>query len=144
MKTALRSTLLLIFFALSIIACSKSGSGGGGEIPPPEDENLVVKITPDPGSSTTPVKANGPTYNFNIVIESKIPADGVEVKVKFTKDLDGTVIPPNDYTSSSRTTPIPITISNLTVGEVGTVTVLVTSKTKPSNKVTKTFRLVRK
>jgi hypothetical protein len=145
MKTLVRSVVLLFFFALAITACSKSGSGGGGGGgTPTAEENLVIAIDPDPGSSTTPVKTTGPTYNFNILIQSAMPPQGVDVKVKFTRDLNGSIISPNDYTFNPVTSSIPVTLSNIPVGEVGTVTITVTSKSKPSNTVTKTFKLVRK
>jgi hypothetical protein len=146
MKTLIRSVVILFFFALAIIACSKPGSsegGSGGGISTSE-ENLVISIDPDPGSSTTPVKATGATYNFTILIKSAPPPRGVDVKVKFTRDLNGSIITPNDYTYDPSTTSIPVTISNIPAGEVGTVTITVTSKSKPTNTITQSFKLLRK
>ncbi|ANE52190.1 hypothetical protein [Flavisolibacter tropicus] len=145
MKTLIRSVVVLFFFALAIAACSKpSSGGGGGGGGSTTEENLVIAIDPDPGSSTTPVKVTGATYNFNIVIKSAVPARGVDVKVKFTRDLNGNIIAPNDYTFDPSTTSIPVTISNIPAGEIGTVTITVTSKSKPTNTVTQTFKLVKK
>lgn len=146
MKALIRSVVVLFFFALAIAACSKPGTGGegGGGSTSTTEENLVINIDPDPGSSTTPVKVTGATYNFNILIKSAPPARGVDVKVKFTRDLNGSIITPNDYSYDPSTTSVPVTISNIPAGEIGTVTVTVTSKSKPTNTITQTFKLVKK
>jgi hypothetical protein len=129
-------------------ACSKSSGGSGGGTPPPPpppaEQNLAVSITPDPGSPTTPVKATGASYPFNVVVTSTMPTLGVEVKVHFRRDSDGTLIANNDYTFNSLNSTIPVTISNMPLNEVGTVTIQVTSKSKATNTITKTFKLVRK
>lgn len=145
MKTFIRTVVVLFFFALAITACTKpGGSEGGGGSRPSNEENLVITIDPDPGSATTPVKVSGPTYNFTVQINSTPPARGVDVKIKYTRDLNGSIIAPNDYTYNPSTTSVPVTITNIPAGEIGTVTVTVTSKSKPTNTVTQSFKLVKK
>lgn len=147
MKTLLRSFILLSFFAWVIAACSKpsGGNGGGGTPPPTAEENLVVSLNPDPGSTTTPVRSTSPTYTISVVIQSKMPSLGVEVKWTYKKDSDGTIISSNTSTPIVATaSPITLNITNLPLNEVGTVEIVVTSRAKPTNTVTKTFKLVRK
>jgi len=147
MKTIIRSFLLLSLFAWIISACSKSsgGSGGGGTPPPAAEENLVIALNPDPGSTTTPVRSTSASYSINVVIQSKMPSLGVEVKWTYKKDSDGSIISSNTSSPIVATaSPVAITITNLPLNEVGTVEIEVTSRSKPTNKATKSFKLVRK
>ena len=145
MKTIVRSFLLLSFFAWVIAACSKSSGGNGGGTPPPvAEENLVVALNPDPGSTTTPVRSTSATYSINVVIQSKMPSLGVEVKWTYKKDSDGSLISGSSNPITATASPVTVTITNLPLNEVGTVEIVVTSRAKPSNTVTKTFKLVRK
>ena len=146
MKTIIRSFILLSFFAWVIAACSKSsgGSGGGGTPPPAAEENLVIALNPDPGSTTTPVRSTSATYSINVVIQSKLPPLGVEVKWTYKKDSDGSIISQSTTPIVGTASPIAITITNLPLNEVGTVEIEVTSRSKATNKATKTFKLVRK
>ncbi len=113
----------------------------GGTPPPPQpvEENLVIALDPDPGSTT--VKSLGASYDFKVIIQSKMPAQGVSVNVSYKKDSDNSVI--FSQTLESTTTPVSVTVNNITA-DVGTVTVTVTSKSKPANTATRTFKLVLK
>ncbi len=131
----------LVLFLFSILLSTACNDKGGGTTPPtPGEENLVISIEPDPG--TTVVKALGTTYDFRVNITSKIPTQGVTITVTFKRDSDNTTL--FSQTLQSTTTPVNITISNITQNEVGTVTVTVTSKSKSSNTATKSFKLTRK
>ncbi len=78
---------------------------------------------------------------FKVIIQSKMPAQGVSINITYRKDSDNSVI--FTQTLESTTTPVSITVNNITA-DVGTVTVTVTSKSKASNTATKTFKLVLK
>jgi hypothetical protein len=71
-----------------------------------------------------------------------MPPQGVDVNVTYKKDADNTVVFSQDLqTSASQLT---VTINDIPLNETGTVTVNVTSKSKPTNTATKTFKLIRK
>ncbi len=127
--------LILAIGLIVITACSKKGGTSTQQ-----EENLVVVIDPDPGSTTA--RALGSTYDFKIVLQSKMPAQGVEITVTYRKDSDNSIIFSQTLTTSNASTNV--TINNVPLTDVGTVTVTVTSKSKPSNTVTKTFKLARK
>jgi len=137
MKQVIKLSALLFFMAFALVNCGKNGE----DTPTPAESNLVISLDPDPGSSTTPVKATGATYSFNVVIKSAVPPQGVTVKVDYVKDSGGSVFS-ETKTSTNATTSF--TITNIPFNEVGTVTVVVTSISKPSNTATQTFKLVRK
>lgn len=139
MKQAIKLSVLLFFMAFALVNCGK----GGDDTPStPAEANLAISLDPDPGSTTTPVKATGSTYTFNVVIKSAVPPQGVTIKVDYVKDNGGAVVFSETKTSTNATTSF--TITNIPFNEVGTVTVLVTSVSKPSNTATQTFKLVRK
>lgn len=131
-------SLLIALFCFS--ACGKGGSDDNTPPPAAAEENLVVSIDPDAGG--TIAKALGASYDFKVVVSSKMPAQGVDVSVTYKKDADGAVV----FSQNLQTTfsPLNVTINNIPFNEVGTVTVVVTSKSKAANTVTKTFKLVRK
>ncbi len=138
MKLILKTLLFLSVIAATVPFCGKKG-GTPAPPPPPAEENLVIALDPDPGSTT--VKSFGASYEFKVIIQSKMPAQGVSINISYRKDSDNSVI--FSQTLESTTTPVSITVNNITA-DVGTVTVTVTSKTKPANTATKTFKLVLK
>jgi hypothetical protein len=140
MKAALKLTAVLLFILFQY-SCGKSG--GGDDNPTPPEENLVITLDPDPGSTTTPVRVSSATYTLNVVIQSAMPPQGVDVKWDYKKDSDGSIISQSTASSATNKT-IPVTITNLPQNEQGTVTITVTSKTKATNTASKTFKLVRK
>lgn len=148
MKTLLRSFLLLTLFAWIIASCSKSGGGdggsGGGTPPPAAEENLVIDLDPAPPGTTTPLISQSATYPIKVVIKSKMPSLGVEVKWTYKKDSDGSEISSSPSPITATASPVSITIDKLQQSQVGTVEIEVTSRAKPTNKATKTFKLVRK
>jgi hypothetical protein len=130
------SFLLLAAFALS---CSKGGSNPNPPAPPAE-ENLLIGIDPDYGAETA--KTLGSSYDFKVLIKSKMPEKGVEGTVTFRKEFDNSLISTQNISGTS--SPINVTISNIVLNEVGTVTIELKSKSKPINTASKTFKLARK
>src|SRR5688572_10445331 len=114
--------LITLFFSFAFFNCTP-------DQPKEEEQALVIAIDPDPGS--TLAKSFGSTYNFKLVISSKMPEQGVSVDVDFKKDLDNTVVFSQSLSTSAAATDI--TIGNLVFNEPGTVTVNVKSKTKATN-----------
>mgnify|MGYP006964480549 CR=1 FL=1 len=127
-----------LILPLLIISCS---TGSGDNPPPPAaEENLVISIDPDPGAAGA--KALGATYDFKVLITSKMPEKGVEGTVVFRKESDNSLLFSQNIQTS--TTPLSIAINNISINEVGIVTIDVKSKSKPSNTAAKTFKLSRK
>ena len=128
-----------LLFPFVIISCSRGG-GDNPPPPPPAEENLVIGIDPDPGA--VGAKALGATYDFKLLITSKMPEKGVEGTVVFRKESDNSLLSSQNIQTSA--TPLNIAVSNIAINEVGIVTIDVKSKSKPSNTATKTFKLSRK
>jgi hypothetical protein len=133
----IRSLFLMIAASLALFS---TACNDGGNTPTEVEENLVIGIDPDPGTSIA--TALGATYTFKVAISSKMPSQGVEVTTTYRKDSDNSVV--FSQTLQATSTPINVTITGIPFNEVGTVTVEVKSKSKPANTATKTFKLVRK
>lgn len=137
MKKLFINTLLVGLFAVLLGSCyADLGDDGAGE------QNLVVALDPAPGSSTTPVITLGATYDFNVLVQSQLPRQGVTISVVYRQDSDNAVVFSQEYTTSA--SPQPVSITGIPYDETGTVTVTVTSNSNPSNTVTLTYKLVRK
>ena len=134
MKLLIRS-LFVSMFALLLGSCYVDNGDEGivGE------QDLVVALDPTPG---TLVQNMGSTYNFKVLVQSQMPPQGVTVSVIYRQDSDDVIVFSQNYTTT--TSPLDVSITNMPFNEVGTVTVVVTSKTKADNTVTKTFKLVHK
>lgn len=130
-----RWPLLLLISLLAFASCSEKAP-----TPPPAEADLQVTLNPDPGSATA--RTSTATYAFQVVINSAMPAGGVDVAVTYRRDSDNGVI--FQQTVQSSTSPVNITINNIALNDLGTVTVTVTSRSKPANTVTRTFKLSRK
>lgn len=133
--------LLAFAFILTllIVSCSKGG-GSNPPPPPPAEENLSIGIDPDPGS--VGAKSLGASYEFKLLIKSKMPAQGIEGTVVFRKESDNSVLSSQNIQTS--VTPLSITIANIALNEIGIVTIEVKSKSKPTNTANKAFKLSRK
>ena len=136
----IKTTAIGILLATLLLSCSKGGGGGDNPPPPPSEENLSIGIDPDPGSDFA--KALGATYDFKVLVKSKMPAQGVEGTVIFNKESDNSVI--SSQNISGTNSPINVTISGINFNEVGIVTISLKSKSKPTNTTSKTFKLHRK
>jgi hypothetical protein len=86
--------------------------------------------------------AIGGSQDINVKITSALPANGVTIDVKVTKDADNATVFNKSF--SSPTVSYAININSLSPGVLSTVTVVVTSKTKDTNKATKTFKIAAK
>jgi len=131
--------LLIIVISLiclgSLVGCKKS-SGGGTTA----EENLSIGIDPDPGISV--VTSLAATYDFKVLIKSKMPSGGVKIDVACTKDADNSIVFSQSLNSSI--TPINTSVNNLQSGVVCTVRVTVTSLSKSSNTASLSFKVARK
>src|SRR5687768_16559350 len=135
MKTLMKS----IWYVLLLVLVSSCDSCKKDKPEPPQEANLVVRLNPEPLSGLN--QTMGSTYAFNVVVQSAMPAQGVTIKVDYVKDSGGSVF---SHTQASKAVETPVTITGIPFNQVGTVTVVVTSVSKPANTVTKTFKLVRK
>ncbi len=134
----IKTFVYVLILSLLIFSCSKNG--GSNPPLPPAEENLSIGIDPDPGIGTA--KALGASYDFKLLINSKMPSQGVEGTIVFKKEVDNSVISSQNVTGSI--SPINITINSIALNEVGVVSIDIKSKSKPSNTASKTFKLSRK
>lgn len=125
---------LVVLGSLALGSCKKKKPE-----PPAGESNLVISLDPAPSGR---VNVSGTTYDFRVKVDSPMPAQGVKVNVTYKKDDGGAVVFSREYTTT--TSPLNVQITDIPFNEVGTVTVVVTSKTKSDNTQTKTFQLVRK
>lgn len=132
----LKIGLLIVLTAAVFLACKKSSSGGGNV----DEENLVIALDPDPGS--TIVQSLGASYPFNILIQSKMPPTGVDIDISCKKESDNTIVFSQKLQTSLSSTAV--SINSLPFNEITIATIVVKSKSKPANASTKTFRLVKK
>jgi hypothetical protein len=136
----IKTAAVAVLLATILLSCSKGGGGNNPPPPPPSEENLSLGIDPDPGSDFA--KALGATYDFKVLVKSKMPDQGVEGTVEFRKESDNSVISSQNITGT--TSPISVTIQNIAFNEVGVVTINLKSKSKPTNTASKSFKLHRK
>jgi hypothetical protein len=134
----LKSVFLFFLFAAISVGCKKGSSGGGGNTT--NEDPLVIAIDPDPGNSIA--VSLGSNYSFNILIQSKMPSQGVSVDIRCNKELDNSSV--FSATVQSSASPVPVIITNLPFNEVTVVTIDVKSKSTPTNTAYKTFRLAKK
>lgn len=135
--------LLLQFVSIVIIfgiaSCGSKGGGGGGGGGTSE-ANLV--ITTNPPANSTQAAAPQADFPLTVSITSTMPAQGVTIDVKAAPDGSTT----NFFTESRSSTSANnnFTITGTPIGPVCVVTVTVTSKSKPSNVATASYRYSRK
>lgn len=128
-----------IWYVLLLVLVSSCDSCKKDKPEPPQEANLVVRLNPEPVSGLN--QAMGAAHTFKVAVQSVMPAQGVTIKVDYVKDSGGSVF---SHTQTSPASETPVTITGIPFNQVGTVTVVVTSVSKPANTVTKTFKLVRK
>jgi len=141
--------ILLVAAPFVLFACSKGGDSPAPVTPPvvivPEvDIAFKVEIPVSTEIDYTKIYgAIGGTQSINVNVTSALPADGVTIDVKVTKDVDNTSVFTNNITSKTAASNA-ITINSLSPGVLSTATVIVTSKTKSTNTATKTFKIAAK
>ena len=135
----MKSLLKSIWYVLLLVLVSSCDSCKKDKPEPPQEANLVVKLNPEPTTGIN--QAMGTSHTFKVMVQSAMPPQGVTVKVDYVKDSGGSLF---SHTQTSSALEIPVTITSIPFNQVGTVTVVVTSVSKPSNTVTKTFKLARK
>src|SRR3954468_19144427 len=137
----LKSYLLpvLAMLAISFTACKKKNSNTGD--PAPQEEGLsVTLVNVTEGQYTA---APGPTYTFQVKINSAVPSQGVTVVVTAITDPGGILIPQNLIAPSKDGT-IDVNLIGLEPIRTVKVTVVITSVGKSNNTVTKTFWITNK
>jgi hypothetical protein len=140
MKQAIRKLFSYTLLAGVLFSTTALGSCKGDKPDAPQEENLRVSLDPVP---TNPVRALGASYDFAVKVESKMPKDGVSVQVDYRKDSDNSSLFSRNYPSVT-TSPLSVSVQGIPFNQMGTVSVVVTSKTKATNTSTQTFKLVRK
>lgn len=139
-----RKLALVCFIFLGLLACSKSPAPAPPTpVPPtptPSEENIVFTVDIDPGAGI--YTALGATQDAKVTISSKLPSAGVTVDVTVKKDADNSVVSSTSVTTT--TSPLTVTISNLSPGVVCTATFTVTSKGTATNTASKSFKMARK
>ena len=139
--------ILLVALPFMLMACSKGGDSPTPTPPvvvaPEADIAFQVEI---PASTEIDYKkiygAIGGSQDINVKVTSALPANGVTIDVKVTKDADNATVFNKSF--SSPTVSYAININSLSPGVLSTVTVVVTSKTKTTNTATKTFKIAAK
>jgi len=142
------SIIALSFIVLSFAGCSKGGDSPTPTPPTPPvvivEADIAFKVDVSGSevnySAVFPVVGASLAVNANIT--STLPKDGVTIDVLVKKKSDNTVV----FTSSlsSSTASNPVTVTGLTPGTLCVATITVTSKSKASNSVLKTFELASK
>jgi len=137
--------LLFQLFAASLVivlsdSCSSKGGGddGGGTT----EANLVVTLNPPVGSNQP--AAPQADFLLTVSITSTMPAQGVTIDVTAKKDDGSGAAPFFTESRSSTSANNNFTITGTPVGVVCLTTVTVTSKSKPSNIWSGTYRYTRK
>jgi hypothetical protein len=120
------------------LCCSKGDGGGSEPPPPPAEENLRVSTS----ASGLNVLA-GADFEFNVVVESKMPADGVSITYIVRGETDNQDYPQGPAIDT-KTATTAVRIGGLPRQKFCVCTITVTSKSKPSNKATSSFRVVYK
>jgi hypothetical protein len=138
------SFIALGFFVLLFSACSKGGDSPAPTPPVATEADIVFKvdIAGSEVNYSNVFAVVGTSVAINANITSTLPKDGVTIDVSVKKKADNAVVF-NSSTSSS-TGSNPVTITGLTPGVLCVATVVVTSKSKSSNAMTKTFELASK
>ena len=135
MKKTSKGFLMLSFAMLfALCACSK-GFSGGTPTPTPEDK-LEVKL-----SAGTIETALSNSYTFAVNIQSKLPANGVTIKVDVKREDNAASV--YNVQASSNFSSNSFTINPLPSGQIYCLaTITVTSVNTPTNIWTGTFRVL--
>jgi hypothetical protein len=142
------SIIALSAIVLSFAGCSKGGdSPSPTPTPPPvviteSDIAFRVDVSGTEVNYSTVFPVVGTSQALNANITSTLPKDGVTIDISVKKKSDNAVVFSTNLSSSTASNPV--TVTGLTGGTLCVATIVVTSKSKPSNTSTKTFELVAK
>ncbi len=125
-------SLLVVFILLATTGCEKN--------PPSQKAEENILISTDAGALTyTP----GPNFNFNLMVESAMPGAGVRITFDVKGETDNQVYRQGPAIETTNKT-TRISITNLPRQKFCVCTITVTSKSKPTNTATTSFRVVYK
>ena len=140
---------LILVLCIGFIACSK---GGDSPAPTPTPKPPVVVVEPsltatngvvidiDPGA-TNIYAVVGTSQKIEVKLAA-IPASGVTIDTKLIKISDNSTTFSNSISSTSLSTLV--TVTGLVTGVLYNLSVVVTSKTTPSNTKTVEFKMAAK
>ena len=128
----------IIFLCILALGCSKGDSvTPTSEIP---EQDIAFTIDIDPGANIfSPVAGN---QNAIVNITSTLPKDGVVIDLLVSSNADNAKVWTNSLSSVNKTNTV--LIDSLKSGVLCTVKFTVTSKTKSSNSLSKSFSIARK
>jgi hypothetical protein len=142
---------------VSIAGCSKGGDSGSTTPPTPNPPTPNPPVVITESDITFVVKIDNAEVNYNGIfavvgtsvtidanITSTMPKDGVEIEITVKNKLDDKVVVFTEKPPTSKTASNPVTIKGLKPGVHCVATVKVTSISKASNTVTRTFDLAAK
>jgi hypothetical protein len=138
MKKWVACSLLIALTVIGISSCSKGSDSGSTPPPPPTEENLRISTN----ASSLNVLA-GSQFDFNVVVESRMPADGVTITYVVRGETDNQDYPQGPAIDT-KTATTGLRISSLPRQKFCVCTITVTSKSTPSNTATTNFRVVYK
>lgn len=142
----MRYIILILMLSIGLLSCSK---GGDSPTPTPTPKPPVVVIEPslnatngvvidiDPGA-TNIYAVVGTSQKIEVKLAA-MPASGVTIDTKLIRISDNTTAFSNNISSTSLSTPV--TVTGLLNGILYNLTVVVTSKSTPTNTKTIEFKM---
>ena len=138
---------LILVLCIGFFACSKGGDSPAPTPPPPVvvvEPSLTatggVVIDIDPGTNNI-YAVVGTSQRIEVKLAA-IPVSGVTIDTKLIKVSDNTTAFTSSISSTSLTNPL--TVTGLVPGVLYNLSVVVTSKTTPSNTKTVEFKMAAK
>jgi hypothetical protein len=138
MKKWMACSFVIGLISFGLLSCSKGGDNSSVPPPPPTEENLRISTN----ASGLNVLA-GSQFDFNVVVESRMPEDGVTITYVVRGETDNQDYPQGPAIDS-KTATTGLRINSLPRQKFCVCTITVTSKSKPSNTATTNFRVVYK
>jgi len=142
----MRYKILILVLSIGFFGCSK-----GGDSPAPTPKPIVVVEPSLTAANGVTVDIDPGTNNIYAVVGTSqkmevriaaLPASGVTIETKLIKVLDNTTAFTNSISSTSLNNPV--TVTGLVPGVLYNLSVVVTSKTTPSNTKTVEFKMAAK
>lgn len=131
----MRMKYTIIFFLIMLLACKKNieqSSQNQNTI----EESIRLSASID---TVSPIKADTLKVVLNIL--SKVPPQGLKYKLEVIKSDNNSLVHTID--TSSNQSQMDLVLRNLSIKSLYKVNLLVTSKSTPSNVLTKTFSITR-